>query len=350
MPTIYDPKSGREIGTFKSDAEKQQELEAAGFLLGVLIDDIEDPDGGCIASMLIFVVKCGFVIGLLVAPLFLSSIVPELHDIINQGHTGRSQALIGGWLLFVFFAYRWMNSDSHPKGKRSAQLATSGPLQAEPGAKPVRRRRILAGLLIAMLGVYALLSPASDSSPITSQLKALVERLIGAHATPIKRPPVKITSGPGTSAKPPQTTLHFTNPWDYCDAVGSSAGPDDRYEGQELPAALLSFFVERGEYTPGDQIMGIVWRCKSGEVKACVNIMQEYCRQGVAVLEPTDEMLSWCRDYPDAELIPLAVMGHVPHEVNWRCSDGDPVVDTISTDYLDEDGYTAELWHTVPRP
>src|SRR5215813_5358350 len=65
-------------------------------------------------------------------------------------------------------------------------------------------------------------------------------------------------------AKLPALAQTFTDPVDYCKAVGTIDKPDSRYTGQKLPAWMakeLNLKPSQGTY--------LEWRCANGAVLVC---------------------------------------------------------------------------------
>ena len=91
----------------------------------------------------------------------------------------------------------------------------------------------------------------------------------------------------------------------------------------------------------------IVWRCASGTVLICVQGNAPQCGKASTSKTPTKAMQDYCTETPNADVIPLYVMGHeTPMIYDWGCHGKEPIIKS-QVFKVDAQGYPAELWQTV---
>lgn len=154
---------------------------------------------------------------------------------------------------------------------------------------------------------------------------------------------------PAHAADKPAT---FTDPVPYCKAVGSIDAPDARYKGPAVPdwmvAALYSKDEIKAQKSAGvDPARAIVWRCMQGAVFGCVQGNSPICGKANQDKTPTKAMSDFCAGAPNAEVIPLSVIGHdTPMIYDWTCKGKQPTI-TRQIFKVDAQGFPTELWKEI---
>jgi len=138
----------------------------------------------------------------------------------------------------------------------------------------------------------------------------------------------------------PALAQSFTDPVPYCRAVGTIDEPDARYGGPKLPgwmAAKLGLQPSQGNM--------MEWRCADGAVLACLYGANIPCgAKAVTSRTPTSAIRDFCRDNPDAAIVPMVVTGHET-VVSWACHGGEPTVTQVQD--VDGQGYAKAYWRPV---
>jgi hypothetical protein len=148
----------------------------------------------------------------------------------------------------------------------------------------------------------------------------------------------------------------FTDAVAYCQTVDNVDAPDARYTGPAVPdwmvpALYTNDAVQAQRKAKVDPTRAIVWRCMGGKIWACVQGNAPICGKANQEMAPTTEMREFCTGQPNAEVIPLAVIGHEnPMIYDWSCKGKKPAIARqIFT--VDARGYPAELWQEIaPAP
>lgn len=100
-----------------------------------------------------------------------------------------------------------------------------------------------------------------------------------------------------------------------------------------------------------DPARAVAWRCMGGKVFACVQGNSPICGKANQEMAPTKAMREFCTGQPNAEVIPLAVIGHEnPMIYDWQCKGKKPAIARqIFT--VDARGFPSELWKDIaPSP
>lgn len=147
----------------------------------------------------------------------------------------------------------------------------------------------------------------------------------------------------------------FTDAAAYCQAAGNADAPDARYTGPAVPDWMVPALYTKDEIkaqkkSKVDPARAIVWRCMGGKIWACVQGNAPICGTANQEMAPTKAMREFCAGQPNAEVIPLSVIGHDhPMIYDWRCNGKKPAIARqIFT--VDARGYPAELWKEVAPP
>jgi hypothetical protein len=144
----------------------------------------------------------------------------------------------------------------------------------------------------------------------------------------------------------------LNDPVSYCQATGTIDAPDKKYKG----AAVTDWMVAKA-YPPEaikaqkdagmDPKRAIVWRCASGAVLMCVQGNAQQCGKASTSKTPTKAMQDYCAETPNADVIPLYVIGHeTPMIYDWGCHGKEPIIKN-QVFRVDAQVYPAELWQTV---
>ena len=138
----------------------------------------------------------------------------------------------------------------------------------------------------------------------------------------------------------------------YCKAAGNIDAPDKAYTGPAVPGWMVPAL-----YTPEeikaqteagvDPARAIVWRCMGGKIWACVQGNAPICGKANQDKTPTKAMREFCASQPNAEVIPLVVIGHDhPMIYDWTCKGKQPTI-TKQIFTVDARGFPAELWKAI---
>ena len=130
----------------------------------------------------------------------------------------------------------------------------------------------------------------------------------------------------------------YTDAVAYCAAIRTGE-PDARYVGPEIPRAVKRVFPE--DYPT-------YWRCYKGKLLACqASNDPSMCEPKDARRIPSELMIQFCREEPNAEIIPRAAAGSDSIHA-WSCRRGKP---RISGTFIkvDESGYPSniDIWVRV---
>lgn len=142
----------------------------------------------------------------------------------------------------------------------------------------------------------------------------------------------------------------FTDPFAYCAAVGTIDAPDSRYDGPAVPASIADG-LRRAFAAPADApadafVRGTSWRCMDGKVYACNVGANLPCGAKADVsTTPTAAVAGFCKEKPDAEVIPAVVTGRET-VYEWRCQGAVAVVARRIT-HADDRGFRADVWHEI---
>lgn len=144
----------------------------------------------------------------------------------------------------------------------------------------------------------------------------------------------------------------FVDPAAYCEAVGAADAPDARYTGPAVPDWMVPALYSKDEIKAQkkakvDPARAVVWRCMQGKVWACVQGNSPICGKANQEMAPAKAMREFCAGQPNAEVIPLSVIGHDhPMIYDWSCKGRKPVIARqIFT--VDTRGFPVELWKEI---
>ena len=147
----------------------------------------------------------------------------------------------------------------------------------------------------------------------------------------------------------------FTDPVPYCQAVTTIDAPDAKYKGPAVPDWMVSALYTPQEIAAqkgsgSDPRRSIVWRCMVGSVFGCVQANSPICGKANQDKTPTKAMRDFCAGQPNAEVIPLSVIGHEnPMIYDWTCKGKEPAI-TRQIFKVDAQGFPSELWDKIVPP
>jgi hypothetical protein len=151
----------------------------------------------------------------------------------------------------------------------------------------------------------------------------------------------------------PAAEAPFTDPFAYCAAVGTIDAPDARYTGSAMPETVVAA-MRSAMSTPDapDELFAegrAVWRCLDSKVYACAVGANIPCLEKADTSqEPSPEMVQFCQENADADVIPAYVTGRAS-VYEWRCeadvpTPGDPVAE------VDAAGFNRNFWYELSAP
>ena len=111
----------------------------------------------------------------------------------------------------------------------------------------------------------------------------------------------------------------------YCRAIGNADAPDAAYAGPKVPDWMIAALYSKDELKAQkkakvDPARAVVWRCMGGKVFACVQGNSPICGKANQEMKPSAAMRQFCTGQPNADVIPLSVIGHEnPMIYDWTC-------------------------------
>jgi len=187
----------------------------------------------------------------------------------------------------------------------------------------VKHIRWFAALQLTILALIACMSPA------TSQ---------------VTTPP---TARPAEDSGQPAT---FTDPSAYCAAVGTIDAPDSRYTGPNVPEAVAQGLKKAFGAPAAAPLEPFLhhsfWRCMNGIVYACTVGANLPCQERADISrKPTESMTDFCRNHPQAKVIPAVVTGRAT-VYEWTCANDIPEVVRQFTQ-PDARGFLSNIWYAI---
>ncbi len=145
------------------------------------------------------------------------------------------------------------------------------------------------------------------------------------------------------------TPNSFTDPFSYCNAVGTVDKPDSRYTGQALPDNLLNSIIKGGSATADSPIREagyVTWRCADKNVLVCLAGANIPCEEKADTsTTPHSGMVEFCKTEKNTDSIPAAAAGRTT-VYEWSCKEGQPVKGNQVTQ-VDAQGYPKDWWQVV---
>ncbi|MFC0283978.1 hypothetical protein ACFFJB_10235 [Camelimonas abortus] len=122
------------------------------------------------------------------------------------------------------------------------------------------------------------------------------------------------------------------------------AGDDNRIHA--IPDALLPKAAALlGVTPPPDGRLRGVWRCMDGRVMVCIPGGERHCGRADTHVTPSPEAQEFCRQHPDADVIPRWATGR-DNIFAWRCRNGKPAIAGQARS-VDRRGFVAEYWRAT---
>jgi hypothetical protein len=155
-------------------------------------------------------------------------------------------------------------------------------------------------------------------------------------------------SQPSAAMATPAQSL-YSDPFAYCAAVATLDAPDARYNGPEMPSAIIEGLIQQGIVSadaPPEFQKAAVWRCMNGQVWVCHFGANLPCLDKANISQiPTSEMEDFCKANPTADNIPVAVTGRAT-VYEWKCAAGNPEV-IRQVFQVDPQEYLADFWYEL---
>ena len=148
-------------------------------------------------------------------------------------------------------------------------------------------------------------------------------------------------------------TPRYTDPFQYCAAVGTIDRPDARYIGPAVPPSIAAG-LRRAFGAPADAPLepftrGTSWRCMAGKVYACTVGANLPCDAKADVTTtPSEPIAQFCRQHPDSDVVPMVVTGRAT-VYEWRCRGGAGVA-VRQFAQPDARGYLSNIWFELAPP
>lgn len=142
-----------------------------------------------------------------------------------------------------------------------------------------------------------------------------------------------------------EKSLTYTDPVEYCRVFGTVDYPGQRYQGSPTPEWIASAMGSTAS-DPGR----VDWRCMDGRVLACIDqtLSGHGCEQMSLGRTPGPEQWAYCRQHPNSDVIPLAVMGWNSAYL-WDCAGRVPRAHESAL-RLDRRGFILDDWREVSGP
>lgn len=143
----------------------------------------------------------------------------------------------------------------------------------------------------------------------------------------------------------------MTDPWEYCAAVITSDAPDARFGGPAMPEAVASGLQQAimGQVATPTPAMfdNSFWRCMDGKVFGCTVGANLPCMdQAHTSTTPTDGMITFCKEQPNTDFIPMYITGHNTI-YEWTCQGSAPQAGRQIAE-VDAQGFIKGIWYEIP--
>lgn len=166
--------------------------------------------------------------------------------------------------------------------------------------------------------------------------------------------PTKAISQPAANTpvvKQAATQQAFSDPFAYCNAVGTIDQPDARYTGDKVPDAIIQGYIKaaglNGTSEPSDVFKrATIWRCMDKQVYVCNFGANLPCDSKANTDKtPTQAMADFCKENQNSEFIPMSVTGHTTI-YSWHCVKDTPEL-LNQLDKPDAAGYLERIWYKI---
>jgi putative hemolysin len=141
----------------------------------------------------------------------------------------------------------------------------------------------------------------------------------------------------------------YSDPFLYCNAVGTIDAPDERYTGEKIPEILAQDMIALGLVTadaPKEIQQNAIWRCMDNSVWVCHFGANIPCAEKANLDKtPTPAMEDYCKANPSAETIPAFTTGRAT-VYEWKCTDGKLEAGQQILN-ADPQGFISEFWYQL---
>lgn len=147
-----------------------------------------------------------------------------------------------------------------------------------------------------------------------------------------------------------RTGSTYSDPFDYCTAVGTIDQPDSRYTGPKIPIAIARGLQKAFGLPPSASLdpflRSTYWRCMNGKVYACNVGANIPCLEKADLSRtPNQGMVDYCKGSPNADFIPAYITGRAT-VYDWSCAGGAPVV-RRQVNSPDAQGFLSRFWYHI---
>jgi hypothetical protein len=170
-------------------------------------------------------------------------------------------------------------------------------------------------------------------------------------AAPAGNTPAASVGTATVSSESASSAASYSDPFNYCTAVGTIDQPDGRYTGPKTPEVVVKGLMKASGVSadmPQEVFsQGTFWRCMDKQVYACFVGANLPCdSKANTSKEPTATMNEYCQANPNSDFIPAAATGHDTIYA-WACKNGTAVTDQ-QVFHVDSQGYISEIWYAIP--
>lgn len=145
----------------------------------------------------------------------------------------------------------------------------------------------------------------------------------------------------------------YSDPFEYCAAVGTVDAPDERYTGPQVSDEIIQGYIAAAGLEASTEPMEMfkqttIWRCMGGQVYACNFGANLPCdAKANTDRTPTQAMKEYCQANPGAEFIPMSVTGRETVYA-WHCAQQTPEA-LEQAAQVDAAGFLANIWYAIKR-
>lgn len=147
----------------------------------------------------------------------------------------------------------------------------------------------------------------------------------------------------------PVTQKTYSDPFEYCLAIGTIDMPDKRYDGEKIPDAVVKVMVRQGIVSadaPPQFQRNALWRCMDHSLWVCHFGANIPCTEKADMSRaPTSGMKDYCKANPSADNIPAYAAGRAT-AYEWKCNNGKPEL-AGQLFKSDSQGYPAVYWYKL---
>jgi hypothetical protein len=143
----------------------------------------------------------------------------------------------------------------------------------------------------------------------------------------------------------------FADPFAYCADIGTIDRPDARYTGPKITDEVVNGYLKAAGIEPNSEYSDVykqmtIWRCMGSKVYACNFGANLPCDSKANTDQtPTQAMVDFCKESPNADFIPMSVTGHNTI-YSFHCVKDAPVLlEQIAQ--VDAAGYLANIWYLI---